>query len=137
MRHIIAAIALSASAVAQEVKTSQWNGFERIDFRVDHREALIVRPKTPATGNPWIWRTEFFGHEPQGDLALVHAKVDALKAVPVRSFHFLGEGGGGERDGSEDVTHGYFFFLTGVSLEVAGFFVVVGFFADSASVVRL
>ena len=28
-------------------------------------------PKNPASGNPWIWRTEFFGHEPQADLALL------------------------------------------------------------------
>jgi pimeloyl-ACP methyl ester carboxylesterase len=32
-----------------------------------------VKPKTPAEGQPWIWRTEFFGHEPQGDIALLAA----------------------------------------------------------------
>lgn len=73
MRTIIAAIVITASAFAQEVKTSDWNGFQRIDYKFDNRDAIIVRPKAPAAGNPWIWRTEFFGHEPQGDLALLAA----------------------------------------------------------------
>ena len=73
MRTIFASIVIAASSFAQEIKTSDWKGFERIDFKFDNRDALIVRPKTPAAGNPWIWRTEFFGHEPQGDLALLAA----------------------------------------------------------------
>jgi pimeloyl-ACP methyl ester carboxylesterase/lysophospholipase L1-like esterase len=52
-------------------RVSDWKGFERSDFTVAGRTALLVRPKTPAPGNPWIWRTEFFGHEPQGDIALL------------------------------------------------------------------
>ncbi len=52
-------------------KSSLWNGFERLDFRVDGRAALLVRPKEAAPAKPWIWRTEFFGHEPQADLALL------------------------------------------------------------------
>lgn len=50
---------------------SQWNGFDRIDFEVAGREGLLVIPKKAAPGNPWAWRTEFFGHEPQADLALL------------------------------------------------------------------
>jgi pimeloyl-ACP methyl ester carboxylesterase/lysophospholipase L1-like esterase len=52
-------------------KVSEWKGFERSDFTVAGRAAFLVRPKTPAPGNPWIWRTEFFGHEPQGDIGLL------------------------------------------------------------------
>ncbi len=52
-------------------KVSAWNGFERSDFTVAGRAALLASPKTPAPGNPWIWRTEFFGHEPQADIALL------------------------------------------------------------------
>lgn len=51
--------------------TSQWNGFERVDFTVSDRKAWLVKPKQAAQGNPWIWRTEFFGHEPQADLVLL------------------------------------------------------------------
>jgi pimeloyl-ACP methyl ester carboxylesterase len=52
-------------------KTSDWNGYEKLEFEVAGHPALLVKPKTAAPGNPWIWRTEFFGHEPQGDLALL------------------------------------------------------------------
>jgi pimeloyl-ACP methyl ester carboxylesterase len=52
-------------------KTSEWLGFERLDFEVAGHAGLIVKPKAPADGTPWIWRTEFFGHEPQADLALL------------------------------------------------------------------
>ena len=58
-------------AFAQDAKTSQWQGFERIDFTHGTRKALVVKPKTAAEGKPWIWRTEFFGHEPQADVALL------------------------------------------------------------------
>jgi pimeloyl-ACP methyl ester carboxylesterase len=54
-------------------RVSQWNGFERLDFSVAGRAALLVKPATAAAGKPWIWRTEFFGHEPQGDIALLKA----------------------------------------------------------------
>ncbi len=54
-------------------KVSEWQGYERLDFSVAGHDALLVKPKTPAVGNPWIWRTEFFGHEPQGDVALLAA----------------------------------------------------------------
>jgi pimeloyl-ACP methyl ester carboxylesterase/lysophospholipase L1-like esterase len=57
------------SAVA--VKTSVWNDHERLDFDHEGRPALLVLPKSAAPGKPWIWRTEFFGHEPQADIALL------------------------------------------------------------------
>ncbi|WP_052572999.1 alpha/beta fold hydrolase [Haloferula sp. BvORR071] len=52
-------------------KVSEWSGYKRLDFTVDGRAALLVVPKQSAAGMPWIWRTEFFGHEPQGDIALL------------------------------------------------------------------
>jgi pimeloyl-ACP methyl ester carboxylesterase len=54
-------------------KASLWNGYERLDFEVAGRAALLVKPTTPTDGQPWIWRTEFFGHEPQADIALLGA----------------------------------------------------------------
>lgn len=50
---------------------SDWQGFPRLDFECGGRHALVVLPKSAAPGHPWIWRTEFFGVEPQGDLALL------------------------------------------------------------------
>jgi pimeloyl-ACP methyl ester carboxylesterase/lysophospholipase L1-like esterase len=52
-------------------KISFWEGFERRDFVVNGRKALLILPRQVAEGKPWIWRTEFFGHEPQADLALL------------------------------------------------------------------
>jgi pimeloyl-ACP methyl ester carboxylesterase len=59
-------------------KKSNWNGFDRYDFSVGGRKCLVVTPKTAAPGKPWIWRTEFFGHEPQGDIALLKKGFHAV-----------------------------------------------------------
>ncbi len=48
-----------------------WHGYERRDFVAGGRACILVLPRLPAPGRPWIWRTEFFGHEPQADLALL------------------------------------------------------------------
>ena len=87
-------LALCASAwlaVAPGVATGgQWNGYEQIDFNVGGRGALLVVPKTPAPGKHWIWRTEFFGIDPQADIALLgegvyvaYIGVGGLHGAPV------------------------------------------------------
>lgn len=55
------------------IVSSTWlgAGFKRQDFRLNGRPCILIEPKTSAEGNPWIWRTEFFAHEPQVDSALV------------------------------------------------------------------
>lgn len=77
---IVLGVALSSlTATAANVGTpsaiqrSQWNGFERLDFTVAGRPCILVLPAAAPAGpaKPWIWRTEFFGHEPQVDLALL------------------------------------------------------------------
>jgi hypothetical protein len=75
---IVAALfCLTGSAVSgapvTAVRSSQWEGFERRDFQFADRDAILVIPAKAAEGKPWIWRTEFFGHEPQADLALLAA----------------------------------------------------------------
>jgi len=60
-----------ALLLATDDKVGLWNGYERRDFVVEGRACLLVVPKEAAPGKPWIWRTEFFGHEPQGDIALL------------------------------------------------------------------
>jgi CubicO group peptidase (beta-lactamase class C family)/S-formylglutathione hydrolase FrmB len=52
-------------------KQSQWNGYPRYDFVVAGKPLLVVAPKNPAPGNPWIWHGEFFGHKPAPDIALL------------------------------------------------------------------
>jgi len=53
------------------VAKSEWNGFGMLNFEVDGRNCFLVEPKTPLPGNPWIWRTEFFGAYAQADVALL------------------------------------------------------------------
>jgi len=48
-----------------------YHGYQRTDFKLDRYDAVLVAPKTPAKGRPWIWRTEFFDHRPELDLALL------------------------------------------------------------------
>jgi sialidase-1 len=75
-------------------RKSAWNGHEKQEFVVDGRECLLVVPKTPAQGKPWAWRTEFFGHEPQGDIALLgkglhiaYMDVQNMYGAPVALDH--------------------------------------------------
>ena len=62
---------LPARGAEPATTSSTWHGFKRLDFVVAGRPALLVVPKAAAPGKPWIWRTEFFEHEPQADLALL------------------------------------------------------------------
>src|SRR4051794_36914712 len=55
------------------VTKTDWHGYGRQDFIVANRPCLLIVPAHPAPGNPWIWRTEFFGTNPQADLALLSA----------------------------------------------------------------
>lgn len=66
-----ATLAARAADDGPAVRHSTWQGFDRLDFVVDGRACLLVVPKSAAEGRPWIWRTEFFGHEPQADIALL------------------------------------------------------------------
>ncbi|HET6408560.1 MAG TPA: alpha/beta hydrolase, partial [Chthoniobacteraceae bacterium] len=72
-RVVLCGFALSVTAQGAESKTSMWNGYDQVEFTFENRAALLVRPKVAAEGKPWIWRTEFFGHEPQADIALLAA----------------------------------------------------------------
>jgi pimeloyl-ACP methyl ester carboxylesterase len=73
---LIALVGVSSGLWAAEkpavpAQRSTWRGFERIDFNWAGRPCVLVQPTTPAPGKPWIWRTEFFDHEPQVDVALL------------------------------------------------------------------
>ena len=69
----------SVKAVDSSAKLdTTWNGFRRVAFKLDDRKCIVVMPDTAAEGNPWIWRTEFFGHEPQADIALLRKGYSAV-----------------------------------------------------------
>jgi pimeloyl-ACP methyl ester carboxylesterase len=50
---------------------SQWAGFDRYDFTVNGKPAIVVAPKQALPGKPWAWRGEFFGAYSNADVALV------------------------------------------------------------------
>ncbi|HVS53514.1 MAG TPA: prolyl oligopeptidase family serine peptidase [Opitutaceae bacterium] len=62
---------MNAQGAAPAAKSAEWNGYRWLDFDVAGRPCLLIVPKTPAPGNPWIWRAENFGEAPQVDLALL------------------------------------------------------------------
>lgn len=43
------------------ISKTLYHGREQINFRLNGRESLVVRPTNPLPGNPICWRTEFFG----------------------------------------------------------------------------
>ena len=68
---LVYAVVLNSNQSSLKDTPTQWNGFEKRDFVVAGRKAFVVAPERAAVGRPWIWRTEFFGHEPQADIALL------------------------------------------------------------------
>lgn len=52
---------------------NQWRGFERVDFRFDGHDCILVKPHKAAPGNPWVWRAEFFDAFAQVDEAMAAA----------------------------------------------------------------
>lgn len=60
-----------AIAVETEDKASEWKGFKRIDFKLGEKACFVVAPKTPAEGNPWVWRARFPGFHSEIDVELL------------------------------------------------------------------
>ncbi len=50
---------------------TNWHGFEKYELPWEQYTATIVAPKSPASGRPWVWHGEFFGHKPDPDVALL------------------------------------------------------------------
>jgi hypothetical protein len=53
---------------------SLYRGFDRWDFMVADVPAIVVAPHQADAQRNWVWRAEFWDHEPGVDLALL-AKV--------------------------------------------------------------
>ncbi|WP_442507723.1 alpha/beta fold hydrolase [Novipirellula sp. SH528] len=54
-----------------ETTTADFHGFTQYNFKLDGVDCKIVSPKQVASGNPWVWRARFWGHEPQFDRAML------------------------------------------------------------------
>jgi len=65
----------SLAALGVAAKVSSFYGYRQLAFTMDGGRVAaattVVRPYVTAAGRPYAWRGEFFGHEPQTDLALL------------------------------------------------------------------
>lgn len=67
-------------------RPSVWNGYQRLDFILAGRPCVVVEPREPAPGRPWIWRMGWFGKDPQVDLALL-ARGWHLVSIDVENMY--------------------------------------------------
>ena len=44
------------------IREMLWNGFKRIDFEFEGREAILVCPQVPNEDKKWMIKTEYFDH---------------------------------------------------------------------------
>lgn len=54
-----------------EITKSTWNGFERLDFLFEGREAILIIPKDENKCNKWMLKTEYFDAFPQFEIDMV------------------------------------------------------------------
>ena len=80
------ALLCSGSIACLSRASEPWNGWQKQEFEISGRKAFLILPTKSAAGNPWIWRTEFFGHEPQADLALL-AKGFHVAYIDVQNLY--------------------------------------------------
>lgn len=64
-------LALSLLVIGMASLQTSYHGFPRTDFTINGLQAVLVAPHRAAASRPWIWRTEFFDHRPELDLALL------------------------------------------------------------------
>ena len=50
---------------------SEWNGYEKLDFQLEGRNAILVCPKQPRADKKWLLKTEYFGAFPQFELDML------------------------------------------------------------------
>ncbi|WP_029905188.1 GDSL-type esterase/lipase family protein [Prevotella sp. 10(H)] len=57
--------------IKEQYTVSNFKGYTCADFKIRGRECKVVKPRFAAENKPWIWRTRFWAHEPQTDIALL------------------------------------------------------------------
>ncbi len=50
---------------------STWNGFQRLDFELNGREAILILPETSVEGKKWLLKTEYFDAFPAFEIEMV------------------------------------------------------------------
>lgn len=51
---------------------SEWNGFERLDFDLEERNATLICPKSPREDSKWIYKTEYLDAFPSFDIEILN-----------------------------------------------------------------
>jgi hypothetical protein len=54
-------------------ESRDYHGCVLLDFTIEACKALLVQPRRPLPGRPWIWRTMFWDEFPRLDLAMLDA----------------------------------------------------------------
>ena len=54
-----------------EKSTALWNGYHSETFDFDGYQAIVVFPKNPLPGNPWLFKTEYFGAFPDLEIKML------------------------------------------------------------------
>jgi pimeloyl-ACP methyl ester carboxylesterase len=67
----ISATSATADTCAFKGTVGDFHGYTMVDFELDGRPCRVVCPKETAPHRPWLWRSRFWGHEPQTDIALL------------------------------------------------------------------
>ena len=55
-----------------EYVKSEWQGIERLDFKLGGRSAILVCPRTPRADKKWLFKTEYFGAFPSFELEMLN-----------------------------------------------------------------
>ena len=53
------------------MQESIWNGFKRIDFKFEERDAIIVFPEKANESRNWLFKTEYFGAFPNFEIEML------------------------------------------------------------------
>ncbi len=54
-----------------EYTESLWNGYRRLDFEFEGRNAVVVCPNEPSEGRKWLFKTEYFGVFPSFEIEML------------------------------------------------------------------
>jgi arylsulfatase A-like enzyme/pimeloyl-ACP methyl ester carboxylesterase len=80
-----------------EGKKSDWNGFQKVAFKVDGESCFVVLPNKDVEGKPWVWRARFPKYHPEVDLLLLergfhvaYIKTDDMFGSPRALEHWDG-----------------------------------------------
>ncbi len=67
----ILSTSMACAISAIDGKKRTWHGFDRVDFKIEGRRALVVSPKQPRSDRAWVLRPAFPEAFPKADIELL------------------------------------------------------------------